>query len=491
MILDIDFDDFAKKFNAGESQIIISKIAADSDGVVTAALKLFPLDPNHFLLESVEGGKKRGRYSAIGLMADKKWVCQNSSVTISEDGKEDITINDRKKILPSLQEQIQKSKITFSDDMPPMLAGWFGYMGYEMIHLIEDVGLMKEDTLEIPDSVFIRPQLMVIFDNVQKEMIIAAPVWAHSGDAQERYQAAQSLIAKAKDALAGEEVESAESDDAEVEFLPNMSREEYCAMVDKAKDYIVEGDVFQVLPSQRFSAKFKKNGFNFYRSLRILNPSPFLFYFSFIDYEIIGSSPEIMVKVDHDKVVIRPLAGTRKRGLDAKEDAELSADLLADPKERAEHLMLIDLGRHDVGKVAKPASVRVTRQMEIEYYSHVMHISSTVEGELDYTKHDLVDALMAGFPAGTVSGAPKIRAMQIINEMERDKRSFYAGCAGYFSASGRYMDMAIMLRTALLKDGTLHLQAGAGVVYDSVAESEYEETINKAKALMKAAEGTK
>jgi anthranilate synthase component 1 len=346
------------------------------------------------------------------------------------------------------------------------------------------------DDIKIPDSVFIRPQITIVFDSLFDVININAPIYYKDGmDITKACRDACDNIKKIINILESSEIppsQAIEDNQNKIDFASNFSQKNYCKAVEKSKEYIKNGDIFQVLPSQRFTSPFSnEKSFEFYRSLRRINPSPFLFYVKFSDFSLVGSSPEIMVSVKENKVTIRPLAGTRKRGKTPQEDREIAKDLLGDEKEVAEHLMLIDLGRHDVGKVCKSGSVELTEKMVIENYSHVMHISSNVEGILDDTKYDALDALISGFPAGTVSGAPKIRAMEIIEELEDTKRGFYAGCVGYFSGNGN-METCITLRSALIKDNKIHLQAGAGVVFDSDPESEYQECLNKAEALIKA-----
>jgi anthranilate synthase component 1 len=343
----------------------------------------------------------------------------------------------------------------------------------------------------VPDGVLQRPTLMVIFDNVRDEMTVVTPVRPDGKtDAKKAYKAAEKRLKSVIDSLDSplpHTTANAGKRLAAPEPRSNTTPAQYLDMVARAKEYIAAGDIFQVVLSQRFSAPFTLPPIALYRSLRRLNPSPFLFHLDFGAFALVGSSPEILVRVRDGEVTIRPIAGTRRRGADDAEDRALEADLLADPKERAEHLMLLDLGRNDVGRVAKIGTVEVTTQFIVERYSHVMHIVSNVAGMLDDKAHDAVDALMAGFPAGTVSGAPKVRAMEIIDELEKSKRGPYAGCVGYFSAGGE-MDTCIVLRTALIKDGMIHVQAGAGVVHDSVPENEQQECINKAKAIVRAAE---
>lgn len=471
-----------------QNSIFFHKEPAGSLTPISLFSKLRKLSPYNFLLESVEKGKNKGRYSVIGLRPEKIWEFANEKITISDhDSSIETSVNDGKKIFAALQSEIDESEIAGYEDLPPMSSGLFGYMGYDMVQYMEKIPAHKNDELNIPDAKFIRPEIIVIHDNKTNEIIISLPIYF---DAKIDFDA---LRAK-KEKLLAEVMSSIKSEGGakdisekpnKLNFTSNFSKDEYCSLVKRSIEYIKAGDVFQVLPSRRFTADFAYDGFSFYKTLCEVNPSPFLFYMNFADFEIIGSSPEIMVKVTDETVTIRPLAGTRKRGKDETEDKKIAAELLADKKELAEHLMLLDLGRNDVGRITD--DVKVTDKMSIEYFSHVMHISSNVEGKIKKNATYL-DALIAGFPAGTVAGAPKIRAMQIIAEFEKDKRSFYSGCLGYFSGNRKYMDMAIMLRTALLKDKKLYIQSGAGVVYDSVAESEYEETESKAKALMHAAE---
>ena len=370
-----------------------------------------------------------------------------------------------------------------------MAAGLFGFMGYDMVRLMERLPDANPDRLGIPDAVFMRPTVMAVFDNIGDRVVIVTPVWPSAGP-----RAARGLRSRARAARRrgrGLRPRPAAPHRLARRATPpvpvsNVTREQYHAMVERAKAYILAGDIFQVVPSQRFTVPFELPPFSLYRALRRLNPSPFLFYLDFDDFALVGSSPEILVRLQDGMVTIRPLAGTRPRGATRDEDARLAADLLADPKELAEHLMLLDLGRNDVGRVAEIGTMRVTEKMVVEYYSHVMHIVSNVEGRIR-PDADALDALIAGFPAGTVSGAPKVRAMQIIDELEPERRGFYAGAVGYFGADGN-MDTCIALRTALVKDGKMYVQAGGGVVADSDPETEYQESRNKARALIRAAE---
>lgn len=486
-------DDFAERFEAGQSQLVWATAPADMDTPVSAMLRLKDENPC-FLLESVEKGEIRGRYSVIGLSPDLIWRCFGNRAEIAAGP----AMNEAhfapcaEDSLMSFRTLFADSQLDIPDTLPPMAAGLVGYMAYDMVRLMEELPTSPPDSLNIPDACFVRPTVMVIFDAVTDLMYVISPVWkgAHS-TAHAAYENARThiehVLAKLSTPYVPQTKPSADTPVKMEDFTSNTTREHYDAIIDRVKEYIAAGDIFQAVLSQRFSAPFKLPPFALYRALRHLNPSPFLFYLDFCGFQLVGSSPEILVRLRDGEVTIRPIAGTRKRGRNRQEDKELAADLLSDPKEIAEHLMLLDLGRNDVGRVAQIGSVRTTAQMNIENYSHVMHIVSNVVGELDDKKHDAISALAAGFPAGTVSGAPKIRAMEIINELEVERRSFYAGCVGYFSASGN-MDTCIALRTGLIKDGHLHVQAGGGIVADSTAEGEYQESLNKAKALMRAAE---
>lgn len=486
-------NEFAEKFNQGKSQLIWTTCPADLDTPVATMLRLMEDGKPSFLLESVEKGEIRGRYSIIGLMPDLIWRCTGNKAEIcySDTAKEDEFVQCAEGSLDSLRKLYEDSKIDIPEELPPMSCGLVGTMGYDMVKLMENLPSTKPDSIGIPDSCFIRPKIMVIFDAVTDKIFIITSIYADKNrdDAKASYAAAAKRIAYVLDRLAAPVPENKNKNYKAVsiaDFSSNTTRKQYDDMLEKAREYIRAGDIFQVVISQRFSAKFTLPPFALYRALRQLNPSPFLFYLHLGSYTLVGSSPEILVRLRDGEITIRPIAGTRKRGRNKQEDAQLAADLLADPKEVSEHLMLLDLGRNDVGRVAKIGSVKTTQQMSIENYSHVMHIVSNVVGEID-PKYDALSALIAGFPAGTVSGAPKIRAMEIIDELETEARSFYAGCIGYFSGNGN-MDTAITLRTGLIKDGVLHVQAGGGIVAESITEDEYQEALSKSRALMRAAE---
>ncbi len=491
------FETFAPRYEAGEAQVVWTTLVADLETPVSAMLKLADGRPNSFLLESVERGANLGRYSIIGLKPDLIWRCFGNRAEINRRARTDrdafapCPIGEAQGALASLRALVAESRLKLPEGLPPMAAGVVGYMAYDMVRLAERLPAPKPDPIGVPDGVFMRPTVMAVFDNIDNIVTVVTPVRPQPGvSAQAAYAQAGERLA---DIVADFERSLPYRRDAtnEHQDLPvpasNMTREQFHAMVRRAKDYILAGDIFQVVLAQRFSVPFRLPPFALYRALRRTNPSPFLFHLDFGGFSIVGSSPEILVRLRGGKVTIRPLAGTRRRGKDAAEDEVLAADLLADPKERAEHLMLLDLGRNDVGRVAKVGTVKVTEQMRIEYYSQVMHIVSNVEGEFDAARHDAMDALFGGFPAGTVSGAPKVRAMEIIDELEPEKRGFYAGCIGWFGADGE-MDTCIALRTALVKDGVMYAQAGAGIVADSDPEAEYQESVNKAKALVRAAE---
>jgi anthranilate synthase component 1 len=395
--------------------------------------------------------------------------------------------------LTSLRRVLDESHIDLPDDLPAIAAGLFGYLGYDMIRQVEDLPDVNPDPLGLPDAVMMRPSVVVVVDGVKGENAVVSPVWVSGGlSARAAYnQAAERVMDAVRDLERPTPVAAAVAnlETSVGEPVSNTSKEEYFDIVAKAKDYIKAGDIFQVVPSQRWAQDFKLPPFSLYRALRRTNPSPFMFFFNFGGFQIVGASPEILVRLKDNEVTIRPIAGTRHRGKDEAEDRALEADLLGDQKELAEHLMLLDLGRNDVGRVAKIGTVKPTEQFIIERYSHVMHIVSNVVGELS-EDHDALSALLAGMPAGTVSGAPKVRAMEIIDELEKEKRGVYGGGCGYFSANGE-MDIAIALRTAVLKDQQLYIQAGGGVVYDSDAEAEFQETVNKSNALRKAAQDAK
>ena len=490
MDLTPEFSEFERGWNAGENQLVTLRLAADLDTPVSLMLKLAEAAPMSFMLESVTGGEVRGRYSVVGMKPDLIWECRDGKARMNRNARysKDWQDEDRP-ALDSLRALIAESRITMPEGVPPVGAGLFGYLAYDMIRLVEHLPDVNPDPLDLPDAMLLRPTVVAVLDGVKGEVTLCAPAWHQDGiPARAAYAQAAERVMEALRALDRQPYEPRTlGQDMQVgEPRSNFSREGYLAAVEKAKDYIRAGDIFQVVPSQRWAMDFPLPPFALYRSLRRTNPSPFMFYLNLDGFQIVGASPEILVRLRDGEVTVRPIAGTRKRGADEAEDRALEADLLGDQKELAEHLMLLDLGRNDVGRVAKIGTVRPTEKFTIERYSHVMHIVSNVVGELREGE-DALSALLAGMPAGTVSGAPKVRAMEIIDELEPEKRGVYAGAVGYFAANGE-MDMCIALRTAVVKDETLYIQAGGGVVYDSDPETEFEETVNKSRALRRAAE---
>ena len=476
-------------YEAGRASVLTTTLVADLETPVSAYLKLAATRAgNMFLLESVEGGAQRGRYSMIGLDPDVIFRANGDRAEISRGGGAFVALSAGP--LDALRLLIAESRIDLPQGLPPMAAGVFGYLGYDMVRQMERLAPAKPDPIGVPEALMIRPTVMVVFDSVRDEMVVVTPIRPQPGvSARAAREAAQERLDAVVAALEGPLDHASPLVDpllmAEAP-VSNTSEPEFLAMVERAKEYIRAGDAFQIVLSQRFTSRFDLPAFALYRALRRVNPSPYLCFLDFGGFQIVVSSPEILVKVHEGRVTIRPIAGTRWRGATAQEDERLAAELLADPKERAEHLMLLDLGRNDVGRVAEIGSVKVTDSFFVERYSHVMHIVSNVEGRLR-GDHDAVAALSAGFPAGTVSGAPKVRAMEIIDELEKDKRGIYAGCIGYFGAAGE-MDTCIVLRASVVKDGLMHVQAGAGIVFDSDPASEHRECVNKAQALFRAAE---
>ena len=489
-------NDISKKFiecyNSGKPQLLWKFIVADLETPVSALIKLTKNKNYNFLLESVEGGENRGRYSAIGINPDLIWRCKNGlSETAIPKNNNVKFVKNKEQPLNSLRSLINDSTIEIPKNLPPLSAGLFGYIGYDMISYFENIKIKNSDPLNLPETILIRPSLICIFDRLKDEFILITPIRPTSNlTAQEAWENGQKIITNAVGELnmgldhSNLPVQKELKQDNNAPS--NLKKSEFFNSVEKAKEYIKSGDVYQVVLSQRFEVPFKKSSISFYRSLRRLNPSPFLFHFNFGDFFVVGSSPEILVRLRNNECTIRPIAGTRPRGKNKEEDSKLKKELLEDPKERAEHLMLLDLGRNDVGRVSKPGTVEVSESFSVEMYSHVMHIESEVKGELREGL-DSLDALIAGFPAGTVSGAPKIRAMEIIEELETQRRGIYSGAVGYFSASGD-LDTCIALRTGIIKDEKLYVQAGGGIVHDSTNEGEELETRNKAKALIRAAE---
>ena len=491
MALTPDYDSFARAYEAGENQVVYTRLAADLDTPVSLMLKLTGAQKDAFMLESVTGGEVRGRYSIIGMKPDLIWRCHGEQSALNRSARfdaDDFTPQDGDP-MANLRALLAESRINLPEDLPQAAAGLFGYLGYDMVRLVEHLPDVNPDPLGLPDAVMMRPSVVAVLDGVKGEVTVVSPAWVSDGQsAKAAYaQAAERVMDAVRDLERAMPAETRDLGDARevAEPVSNFTKSGYMEAVEKAKDYIRAGDIFQVVPAQRWTQEFPLPPFALYRSLRRTNPSPFMFYFNFGGFQVVGASPEILVRVFGDEVTIRPIAGTRPRGATPEEDRALEADLLADKKELAEHLMLLDLGRNDTGRVAKIGTVRPTEQFIIERYSHVMHIVSNVVGELAEDK-DALDAFFAGMPAGTVSGAPKVRAMEIIDELEPEKRGVYGGGVGYFSAGGD-MDMCIALRTAVVQDQKLYIQAGGGVVYDSDPEAEYMETVHKSNAIRRAA----
>jgi anthranilate synthase component I len=481
---------------AGKPAFVWRRQIADTDTPVSAALALIEPGRGDFLLESVEGGQTRGRHSLIGLAPDLIFRARGDDVEVNGTSVPGGAIQ-------ALRGLVEQCRAEVPPELPRALACLVGFFGYETIGLIERLPRPPENPLELPDMLFVRPTLILVFDRLADELFLIAPLWPGARDAEARVADAWDRIDAAASRLAQRPAPRSVRPEL-VEGLPSLSRasEEkqgfdrlspsevleagrYRAMVARAQEYIAAGDIFQVVLAQRFIAPFPLPPLDLYRALRRINPSPFLYFLDLPGFALIGSSPEILVRARDGEVTIRPIAGTRQRGRTAAEDAENRDSLLADPKERAEHLMLLDLGRNDVGRVAEAGSVRVTDSYTVELYSHVMHIVSNVVGRLAPGR-DALDALFAGFPAGTVSGAPKVRACEIIAELEPETRGAYAGGVGYFSPDGS-MDSCIVLRTAVVKDGEMHVQAGAGIVADSDPAYEQRECEAKAGALFAAA----
>ena len=510
MSLEPTFETFAANWRAGAPQFVWRRIIDDLETPVSAFLKIARGQPYAFLFESVEGGAWRGRYSILTLDPDLVWRCRGDAVEMAHASASGEGVEafqpEPGQALESLRNLVARSQVAIPPGLPPMVGGLFGVFGYDMIRLAEPLGAPNPDPLNLPDAVITRPRLVAVFDAIAQEIVLATTAWPDGGSAEDAYRvAAERLEAAGRRLRTPLPVSApARQQPAPAAFTSSVDRTAYGQLVERAKAYIRAGDIFQVVPSHRFSRTFAEDPFSLYRSLRRTNPSPFLYFLNFPEFALVGSSPEILVRLRDGKITIRPIAGTRRRGATPEEDQALEAELLGDAKERAEHLMLLDLGRNDVGRVAMlrdegsnrplraegdrpPPRVRVTESFTIERYSHVMHIVSNVEGDAPEGL-DPVDVLLAALPAGTLSGAPKVRAMQIIDELETVKRGVgYAGAVGYIGADGA-VDTCIVLRTGLVKDGTLYVQAGGGVVFDSDPDAEYEETLIKAAAVRRAAE---
>ena len=485
MKINTSFKEFQKKHSKNEHQILFSYQNCESYYKIENLYKFILAEKNSFIFESVEKGKTRGRYTIIGLNPDKIWDINNDKITLK--------VNNKKKVIKAnplkyINKLIENFNIKIPNQLPSMASMLVGYFSYDIIRYVEKIPNKCSDDLKIPDVRLSRPRNLVIYDNLKKKIYYIANVYSDTKikNYKEEYE---SIIKKFRMYQSFENIKLPNRFTFVTNKNPiksNTSKERFKLLVKKAKNYIKKGDIFQVVLSQRFERKIDKKPIEIYNYLRKSNPSPFMFYFNYEDFKVLGSSPEILVRLRKNKVTIRPIAGTRPRGKNKKEDKKYEKDLLNDKKELAEHLMLLDLGRNDVGKVSKVNTVKVTEKFKIEKYSHVMHIVSNVVGKFN-NSFSIFETLLSGFPAGTVSGAPKIRAMEIIDELEKNKRKLYAGGIGYFTPNNEF-DTCIALRTALIKKNKFYVQAGAGIVADSKSEKEYIETINKAKALMSAAD---
>ena len=475
--------------DSGRAALVWRKVIADTVTPVGAALRLIEEGRGDFLLESVEGGEVRGRYSLLGLDPDLMFRAEGERAEVNRTWQSDRNafVQCEGGTLEAMRALMAECRIDVPEGLPPALACLVGYFAYETIGLAEKLPRAAQQALALPDMLFARPTVLLVFDSLKDTLFAVAPLWPSDSDAEAQIERGveriDAVLARLDSALPQERF--AEANLADPIPSSTMDPVDFAAMVARAKDYITAGDIFQVVLSQRFTAPFTLPPIALYRALRRVNPSPFLYFLDLPGFAVVGSSPEILVRVRDGEVTVRPIAGTRPRGATPAEDKAAELSLLADPKERAEHLMLLDLGRNDVGRVASSGTVEVTDSFAVERYSHVMHIVSNVVGRLDPAK-DALDALFAGFPAGTVSGAPKVRACEIIAELEPTTRGPYAGGVGYFAPDGS-LDSCIVLRTAVVKDGVMHVQAGAGIVADSDPAYEQRECEAKAGALFAAA----
>ena len=482
-MLNRNFKDFKFRHQRNENQILYTYYKTNNDSEILNLIDNFLKEKNSFIFESVEKGKIRGRYTIFGKNPDKIWEFNNkNSYLIKNKIKKKIKGNPDKII----ENIIEDFRFKTPTGLPPICSLISGYFSYDSIRYIEKIPNNCKDDLKLPDVRLLRPRTLIIHDNLKKKIFYIANVFKDEkiNNYSEKYLEIESEINDLliQSSLSKKNLKITKKE--KIQVKSNTTKNKFLSMVKKAKNYIKIGDVFQVVLSQRFEAKLSKKPLEIYKKLRITNPSPFMYFFNFEDFQIIGASPEILVRLRDNKITVRPIAGTRPRGKNSKEDNYYAKDLLKDKKELSEHLMLLDLGRNDAGKVSKINTVKVTESFIIEKYSHVMHIVSNVIGSYN-KKYSKFKSLLAGFPAGTVSGAPKIRAMEIIDELETTKRKVYAGGIGYFSANGEF-DTCIALRTAVAKKNKFYVQAGAGIVADSKPLNEYEETVNKAKALINA-----
>ena len=481
-MLNIKFEKFKKTHKKKINQVLYYELKSNNSREVENLINNFLQDKNSFIFESVEKGIIKGRYTIFGKNPDKIWEFNNKNIYYLNKNKKKKIKGDPVKIINNI---IKNFNFKTPKKLPPLCSLLAGYFSYDTIRYFEKIKDTCIDDLKIPDIRIMRPTTLVIHDNLKKKIFFIKNCFSDKkiSNYKKKYTDIQDEL---NNIIIQSKISASYNDKKLVKktIKSNISKKQFLENVKKAKKYIQIGDIFQVVLSQRFETKLTKKPLSIYKRLRLTNPSPFMFYFNFNDFQIIGASPEILVRLRNNKVTIRPIAGTRPRGKNLSEDNFYKKDLLSDKKEISEHLMLLDLGRNDIGKISKINTVKVTEQFKIEKYSHVMHIVSNVTGEFD-KKKSKYDTLMAGFPAGTVSGAPKIRAMEIIDELEKNKRKIYAGGIGYFSANGDF-DTCIALRTALAKNGKYYVQAGAGIVADSIPEKEFQETVNKSKALIKA-----
>ncbi len=484
-MLNISITDFKKKHLRKKNQILFHTIKSNGIKETENLVDNFLLEKNSFIFESVEKGKIKGRYTILGRNPDYVWEFKGNKCKQLINNKVKILKKSPKKVIDQI---IENFKFEIPNELPNISSIISGYFSYDIIRYIEKIPNKCKEDLKIPDVRLIRPKSLIIIDNLEKKIHFIRNFFK-----EEKVKNYSETFLKIKIEIENlillansKSFYKKKEKKIKTNVISNISKKKFLNNVVKAKKYIKKGDIFQVVLSQRFKAKLEKDPIEVYKKLRITNPSPFMYFFNFIDFQIIGASPEILVRLRDNEITIRPIAGTRPRGKNKKQDIFYEKDLLRDKKELAEHLMLLDLGRNDAGRVSQINTVRVTEKFKIERYSHVMHIVSNVVGKFN-NKFSKFDTLLSGFPAGTVSGAPKIRAMEIIDELETTKRKVYAGGIGYFTAAGEF-DTCIALRTAIVKDGFLYAQAGAGIVADSKPKNEYEETKNKAKALIKAME---
>ena len=484
MIINRSFKEFKFRHRNKENQIIYYSKKVKKDDEILNLINNFLVEKNSFIFESVEKGKIKGRYTIFGKNPDKIWEFNNKNSYIIQNNRK-IKLKEKPEIL--IEQIIEEFKFNTPKNLPKICSLLSGYFSYDSIRYIEKIPNNCKDDLKLPDVRLLRPRTLIIHDNLKKEIFYIQNIFKDEKilNYQKKYDEVKSNLFQLLIQSSFKSIDYKMTLNSKNFYVKsNTSKKRFISMVNKAKKYIKLGDIFQVVLSQRFEAKLTKKPIEIYKKLRITNPSPFMFYFNFSDFQIIGASPEILVRLRNNEITIRPIAGTRPRGKTKKEDLFYEKDLIKDKKELSEHLMLLDLGRNDTGKVSKINTVKVTESFIIEKYSHVMHIVSNVIGKYN-KKFSKFKSLLAGFPAGTVSGAPKIRAMEIIDELEKTKRKVYAGGIGYFSANGEF-DTCIALRTAIAKKNKFYVQAGAGIVADSKPEKEYQETVNKAKALINA-----